>query len=62
MWEEGLAAFAHVLGEVCAECDGSQIDAVQRDFFTQARASNSQSKQLTNLGWTLEECQILLWL
>jgi hypothetical protein len=56
MWEEGLAAFAHVLGEVCAECDGSQIDAVQRDFFTQARASNSQSKQLTNLGWTLEEC------
>jgi hypothetical protein len=64
MWEEGLVAFAHVLGEVHAKCDVSHAcaDAIQRDFFTQACASSSRSGKLTNLGWTLEVHQILLCL
>jgi hypothetical protein len=64
MWEEGLAAFAHVLGEVRVERDASRAcaDAFQRDFFAQVRASSSRSKQLTDLGRTLEDHQILLCL
>jgi hypothetical protein len=64
VWEQGLAAFAHVLGLVRAECDASRAraDAIQREFFTQARASNSWSEQLTDLGRALEERQILLFL
>jgi hypothetical protein len=31
-----------------------------KDFFTQVSVSSSRSKQLTDLGRTLEECQILL--
>jgi hypothetical protein len=52
------------LGEVHAEHDASRTyaDAIQRDFFTQVRASSSRSKKLTDLGQTLEECQILLCL
>jgi hypothetical protein len=37
-------------------------DATKRDFFAQEHASNSRSKQLTDLGRTLEECKILLFL
>jgi hypothetical protein len=61
-WEEGLATFARMLGEVRVERDTCHVHAndVQRDFFAQARASSSRSKQLTNLGQTLEECQVLL--
>jgi hypothetical protein len=35
-WEEGLAAFAHVLEEVHAEHDASHAcaDSVQREFFS----------------------------
>jgi hypothetical protein len=64
MWEEGFVAFAHTLGEVHAECDASsaRADVIQWDFFTQAHASSSQSDQLTDLGRTMEECQILLFL
>jgi hypothetical protein len=64
MWEEGLAAFSRGLGEVRMERDASCtcIDAVQQDFFTQAHASSSRSEQLTDLGQTLEEHQILLCL
>jgi hypothetical protein len=45
-WEEGLVAFACVLKEVRVKLDASHTcaDAVQRDFFSQARASSSQSK------------------
>jgi hypothetical protein len=40
-WEEGLAAFAHMLGEVHVERDASHasVDVVQQVFFTQAHAS-----------------------
>jgi hypothetical protein len=64
MWEQGLAAFARVLGLVHAERDAShaRADATQREIFTQARASSSRSEQLTDLGRTLEERQILLFL
>jgi hypothetical protein len=63
-WEEGLAAFVHVLGEMCTKHDASRarVNAIQWDFFTQAHASSSLSEQLTDLGWTLEGCQILLCL
>jgi hypothetical protein len=63
-WEEGLAAFAHALGGVRMECDASctRADVVQRDFFTQARASSSWSEKLTDLCWTPKELQILLCL
>jgi hypothetical protein len=46
MWEEGLVGFARALGEVHVEQDASRAcaDAVQRDFFSQARTSSSQSK------------------
>jgi hypothetical protein len=46
MCEEGLATFARALEEVHVELDASRAraDAVQRDLFTQARASSSQSK------------------
>jgi hypothetical protein len=55
MLEEGLVAFAHVLVEQRAERDASCVraDAVQRDFFSHAHASNSRSKQLTNFGQAL---------
>jgi hypothetical protein len=45
-WEEGLVTFACVLMEVRVKLDASHTcaDAVQRDFFSQARASSSQSK------------------
>jgi hypothetical protein len=35
-WEEGLAAFAHVLREVHVERDAScaRADVIQRDFFS----------------------------
>jgi hypothetical protein len=58
MWEEGLAAFA------CTKWDASRAraDVVQRDFFTQARASSSWSEKLTDLCWTPKELQILLCL
>jgi hypothetical protein len=57
-------AFARALGEVCTEHDASRAcaDAVQRDLYSQARASSSSSKQLTDLGRALEERQILLCL
>jgi hypothetical protein len=57
MSEEGLAAFARALGEASIEHDASRAhaDAIQRDFCTQACASSSQSRQLTDLGWMLEE-------
>jgi hypothetical protein len=46
VWEEGLAALAHTLGEERMECDVCCVcaDAVQRDFFAQACASSSMSK------------------
>jgi hypothetical protein len=48
-------------GEVRTECEArsAHADAIERDFFTQAHASNSRCKQLTDLDRTLEECQIL---
>jgi hypothetical protein len=57
-WEEGLVAFVHALGEVSVERDAShtRVDAVQRDFFTQAHATSSWSEKLTDLGCMLEEC------
>jgi hypothetical protein len=60
--EEGLAAFALMLGEVRLEHVACRVhaDDVQRGFFAQACASSSRSKQLTDLVRTLEECQILL--
>jgi hypothetical protein len=62
MWEEGLAAFACMLGEVCVECNACHVcaSAVQWDFFAQVHASSSRSKQLTDLARMLEERQILL--
>jgi hypothetical protein len=58
----GVAAFAHAHEVVHSECDASRarVDAAQLDFFTNARASSSQYKYLTDLGRTVEECQILL--
>jgi hypothetical protein len=52
------------LGEACVGCDASHVcaEVVERDFFTQVRASGSRSKQLTDLTRTLEECKILLCL
>jgi hypothetical protein len=63
-WEEGLAAFAHMHVEVHTEHDTShtRTDVVQWDFLTQVRTSNSRSEQLTDIGQTLEEHQILLCL
>jgi hypothetical protein len=57
VWEEGMVAFARVLEEVHTKRDASHVraDAVRRDFFSRARASSFQSKQLTNLGRALEE-------
>jgi hypothetical protein len=45
-WEEGLVAFVHALGEVHVEHEVSHAhaNAVQWDFFSQARASSSRSK------------------
>jgi hypothetical protein len=64
MWEDGLATFAHALGEVHKKCDTSRIrtKAAQKEFFVQASTSSSRSKQLTDLNYTLEEHQILLCL
>jgi hypothetical protein len=52
-----MVAFARALEEVHTERDASHVraDAVRRDFFSRARASSFQSKQLTNLGRALEE-------
>jgi hypothetical protein len=46
VWEEGLAAFVRTHREVCTKQDASRarVDAIQWDFFTQARASSSRSK------------------
>jgi hypothetical protein len=46
MGEEGLAAFAHALREVCADRDASRahVNAVQWDFSTSVCASSSQSR------------------
>jgi hypothetical protein len=46
MWEEGLVAFTRALREVRTKCDASHahVNAFQRDFFSQAHASGSQSK------------------
>jgi coenzyme F420-reducing hydrogenase alpha subunit len=66
MWVEGLATFAHALGEACKECDASharaRADAAEWEFSAQVRASGSKSKQLINLGRMLEERKILLCL
>jgi hypothetical protein len=58
MWKEGLASSVHAYGEVHVECDASHahVDAVQRDFFTQARTSISRSEKITDIGRMLEEC------
>jgi hypothetical protein len=52
------------LGDACKECDASRVraDAARRDFFTQACASSSRFKQLTDLGRMLEERKTLLCL
>jgi hypothetical protein len=57
-WEEGLASFVRVLREVTVECDASHAhtDAIRRDFSTQLCTSSSQSRWLTDLDRTLEEC------
>jgi hypothetical protein len=46
MWEDGLAAFECALGEVHTEHDDSRVraEAVQQDFFAQARASSSRPR------------------
>jgi hypothetical protein len=61
-WEEGLVVFMRALWELHAGHDTSRVhaDAIQWDFFAQVCTSISRSKQLTNLGWALEERQILL--
>jgi hypothetical protein len=63
-WKEGLAAFMHMLRVVRAECNASHVcaNAIQWDFFAQVCTSSSRFKQLSGLGQTLEECQILLYL
>jgi hypothetical protein len=59
-----IDCFVCALGDACKECDASRVrvDAARRDFFTQACASSSRFKQLTDLGRMLEERKTFLCL
>jgi hypothetical protein len=64
VWEDGLAALELALGKVHMEHDSScvWVEVVQQDFFAQACASSSRSRQLIDLNRMLGEWQILLCL
>jgi hypothetical protein len=64
VWDEGLAAFAHALGEVSAEHGAShaRAEAIQWGFSTHVCTSSSWSRRVTDLDRTLQECQTLLCL
>jgi hypothetical protein len=64
MWEDGLVAFECTQGKVHTECDDNRVraDAIQQDFFAQARVSSSRFKQQTNHNRMLEEYQSLVCL
>jgi hypothetical protein len=64
MWDEGLAVFVHALEEVRVEHDASRTrtDTIRWGSSSQACASGSRSRYLTDLAQRLEERQTVLFL